>query len=616
MENINNRGQFSTADARPRLCVRIGVTGHRDLNGLADEIEKSVKIILDRIEQSVQSQFQNKVVQKLYADAPPLLQLSSSLAEGSDRIVARNALSRNWKLIAPLPFARADYECDFPKTVPEFRELLADISKTGGDIVELDGTRDKEAASYCEAGQFIIQHADIMIAVWDGNPAKGEGGTAQIVSEACERAIPVLQIRADQPHSLYLLQTRDLELHSTEISQDRHEIEELVSAIITPRWSLALDPESKVQNNSALKFLTKERVGVKDRPLDFLGNGPYDAPSTLLGRVFPVFIKCIARLKTIGGRSAKTLPPCAGHPAVRALYLHFHRADVLATHYSQIHRSAFVIIYLLGSLALVAAATTQLLNDHTFAGIHVATISTSIELISLAVILGLVFAEKRLRWRERWLDYRLLAEILRQADLLAQARGALSSQEIFRIGEDQPNRMWVCWLSMAVSRAAGVIGIRYDTAHLEQVRNYTAEVRLADQIDYHARAEKRNSVVSHRLRLLSEVLFFCTLAVVVAELAFSAEAHVIHASFLASLFPSIAAASFGIRNQAEFEILVRRSARLCRQLKRQRDVINAMRGDILTSETLARELFRVAEIMRDDTAEWSAIFDVKESETA
>jgi hypothetical protein len=62
--------------------------------------------------------------------------------------------------------------------------------------------------------------------------------------------------------------------------------------------------------------------------------------------------------------------------------------------------------------------------------------------------------------------------------------------------------------------------------------------------------------------------------------------------------------------------VVRRSARLCRQLQRQREVIDILRGDLLTSVALGREISLAAEIMRDDTAEWSAIFDVKESETA
>jgi hypothetical protein len=616
MTIFDNDYQLLKTDARPRLCLRIGVTGHRDLAGRANEIEDSVRTILDRIEQAVQSQIQNNFIRKLYADAPPLFQLASSLAEGADRIVARLALARGWKLVAPLPFARSDYETDFPQTIAEFRGLLSDLAVAGGEIVELDGTRQKETASYYGAGRFIVEHSDLLVAVWDGKPAKGEGGTAQIVAEACGADVPVLQVQADRPHSLAILKTRDFGVRSTAISQDWHEITELVGKVIAPHWSKALDAESQAQRKSAQKYLTNEPVKVKEGTLNSLDDGPFEAPPALLSRVFPLFIKCISGSQSVSGHSAKARSPSADHPSIRGLHLYFHRADVLATHYSQIHRSAFVVIYLLGSLALAAAATTQLLNDHTFAGFRLATISTGLELISLIGILGLVFAEKRLRWRERWLDYRLLAEILRQTDLLAQARSTLSSQKVCRIGEDQPNRFWVCWLAMSVSRAAGVVGIQYDTAHLEQVRNYTVEVRLADQIEYHIHAEKRNSVVSHRLRLLSEGLFFCTLAVVIIELVFSAQAHVVHASFLASFFPAIAAASFGIRNQAEFEIVVRRSARLGRQLQRQRDVINLLRGDILTSERLGREISQVAEIMRDDTAEWSAIFDVKESETA
>ena len=42
-----------------------------------------------------------------------LAELLSPLA-GGDRLVAKAALNRNWRLAAPLPFPQTDYERDFP----------------------------------------------------------------------------------------------------------------------------------------------------------------------------------------------------------------------------------------------------------------------------------------------------------------------------------------------------------------------------------------------------------------------------------------------------------------------------------------------------------------------
>jgi hypothetical protein len=39
-----------------------------------------------------------------------------------------------------------------------------------------------------------VESSDLMIAVWDGKPAKGKGGTADIVADAVTSAVPVVHI--------------------------------------------------------------------------------------------------------------------------------------------------------------------------------------------------------------------------------------------------------------------------------------------------------------------------------------------------------------------------------------------------------------------------------------
>jgi len=48
----------------------------------------------------------------------------------------------------------------------------------------------------------------------------------------------------------------------------------------------------------------------------------------------------------------------------------------------------------------------------------------------------LVAADQRWHWRRRWQSYRLLAELLREADLLAQIGRVLPANDLARIGED------------------------------------------------------------------------------------------------------------------------------------------------------------------------------------
>jgi polyphosphate kinase 2 (PPK2 family) len=45
--------------------------------------------------------------------------------------------------------------------------------------------------AYLAAGRWIVDHADRLVAVWDGRPARGRGGTAEVVAYARHRGVPV-----------------------------------------------------------------------------------------------------------------------------------------------------------------------------------------------------------------------------------------------------------------------------------------------------------------------------------------------------------------------------------------------------------------------------------------
>jgi len=45
-----------------------------------------------------------------------------------------------------------------------------------------------------EASKAMLARTDRLFAVWDGKPARGYGGTADVVAEARKRAVPVTVI--------------------------------------------------------------------------------------------------------------------------------------------------------------------------------------------------------------------------------------------------------------------------------------------------------------------------------------------------------------------------------------------------------------------------------------
>jgi hypothetical protein len=171
------------------MALRLGVTGHRSLTQL-DEVRRGINRAIDGALESVP------------AGPPPqqatTLTVVSSLAEGADRLVVHECLRRpGATLAAILPLPIAEYEKDFvtADSRREFTDLLA--AATTVEIAEETPTREH---AYERAGQLMVEHSDAVIAVWDGQPAAGRGGTADIVAYAETRHVPIFRvdIRPDQ----------------------------------------------------------------------------------------------------------------------------------------------------------------------------------------------------------------------------------------------------------------------------------------------------------------------------------------------------------------------------------------------------------------------------------
>jgi hypothetical protein len=62
---------------------------------------------------------------------------------------------------------------------------------TAKEVLSTSGT-DEDA--YLAAGKRVVELSDMMIAVWNGQSAKGRGGTADIVAFADRRQVPLVHI--------------------------------------------------------------------------------------------------------------------------------------------------------------------------------------------------------------------------------------------------------------------------------------------------------------------------------------------------------------------------------------------------------------------------------------
>jgi len=129
----------------------------------------------------------------------------SPLAVGADRLVARKLLDQKGsRLIAVLPVPEDNYLDDFGTTDlhskdyegaearQEFRHWLSHRA-IECIVIPPSATRDE---SYEKVGFYVAEHSDVLIAVWDGLPSQGRGGTADIVARAKQLGKPICHIWA------------------------------------------------------------------------------------------------------------------------------------------------------------------------------------------------------------------------------------------------------------------------------------------------------------------------------------------------------------------------------------------------------------------------------------
>lgn len=112
----------------------------------------------------------------------------SSLAKGADQLFAACILEAGHSLEAVLP-CRA-YAATFDSAD---RDDYIALLKCADQVVTLDFGPPTEEA-FLAAGQYVASHVDRLVAVWDGGPAQGRGGTADIVSYARSINVPVMVV--------------------------------------------------------------------------------------------------------------------------------------------------------------------------------------------------------------------------------------------------------------------------------------------------------------------------------------------------------------------------------------------------------------------------------------
>jgi len=152
---------------RPRV---IGITGHQAIPAdIADYLRDELR-------------------RRCAAAAPALIGVSC-LAAGADQLFAACVLETGGTLDVIVP--SRNYESAFtdPADLERFQLLLA----RAAHVERLDFAQPAVDA-YDAAGRRVVDRADEVLAVWDGLPAKGKGGTGDIVDYARRRGKKVTNV--------------------------------------------------------------------------------------------------------------------------------------------------------------------------------------------------------------------------------------------------------------------------------------------------------------------------------------------------------------------------------------------------------------------------------------
>jgi hypothetical protein len=167
-----------TSESETAAILKVGVTGHRHLGGdptaLWFVFAECVRI-LERLRALAELQRTGVIAY-------------SALAIGADQLFAQAAVGLGIPLVGVIPFA--EYPADFE---PAERDVFDALVGRCRHVHRLPIKRRSNKA-YMEAGKWVVDECDYLVAVWNGQPAAGLGGTGDVVAYAERKRRTIFRI--------------------------------------------------------------------------------------------------------------------------------------------------------------------------------------------------------------------------------------------------------------------------------------------------------------------------------------------------------------------------------------------------------------------------------------
>jgi|GEM_PF-443262 len=563
--------------------IKLGVTGHRtgiDGDALKEKLRTILKldlvangnVITEHSVLSLCSPSSLKAIRNMEG-TPLALCIYTALAEGADRFVADAVLEIDQAIMkAVLPLVEEEYEEDFltADSLNDFRRLLQmdpnPLHLRKQRLVEEylpDQLMEQRRNAYFSAGKYIVDECDVLIAVWDGLPAKGRGGTLDVIEYARSVQRPIILIN----------------------SLDVQTVKMEGQLIFSPVMLTEIDHFNQFQPEEEL---WKQYINDLD--------SEYFDP--------------------------KRFPEVASLDEARRAQLSEHvfrpyaKASILARGFKKRYMRVGLSIYVFSSLA-VAIVLISVIFDilHVWAFVF--------EFLLLSVIYTSIRFAREAKVHARWLGYRFLAERLRSTSyfFLAGFRfedPTASESDEYTSRNDASSLLYEeIWLPLNHFQQAEKIihpSAEADQVIVDYVRKSYVDEQLRFQERYHLKHHKKNL----RLETAGGMLFFLAMLAAVLHVLLHSYHHWIEGmewinqvlTFLALIFPTVAAALEGIRHKNEYARNTHRSSLMMQELKK----ISQEYRHIKTNEEFSAVLIKSATLILNDNEDWRNLMRERELE--
>ncbi|WP_017664565.1 hypothetical protein [Porphyrobacter sp. AAP82] len=636
--------------------LALGITGHRAANPAYSAHAAAIAAALEALFARIDA-----ICMGLPGMRGPV-RLHSLLVDGTDQVAGALALARGWDLAVPLPFGAA-LNCAInahPDTLADMDALLAggsaaspaveakaaairtitaraalfELADRDAEIAalwraHLAAPVDRAAARAFEAlvsdnvalaGRVMIEHTDLVVAVWDGKVANLPGGTGHTVAEALKLGAPVLLIDPAQPNTWRILgRSEELGMPADPAATpDFARLEAIIrAAVVVEGWSPGQLGKEQWRANSARAF------GLYRRIERVFGGGGHALGSMTVTYEAPEAIVTGSGAEVVAAAAA--MP--GGDPAVvrelaEDVLPLFAWSDGIASRLADAYRSGMCVNFVLATLAVMVGIL------YLPAGMKESKWGfAAVELLLLGGILALTAAGSRLAWHGRWFAMRRVAEYLRHAPALLLMGVARPTGRWPRAGRAAgAGAEWPEHFARHALRDVGLPRVAATPAYLRAGLERIVLPHVVSQRAYHMHKAHKLETVHHRIDKVAEACFAFAVLSVLSYLGLKGagalgviDKHIAGDlspvfTFLGVAFPTLGANLSGIRYFADFErfgAISHVAAEKLREIEERIGLLLSGAPQALTYAAAADLIHALDEAVVEEIASWQSVFGAK-----